>query len=174
MNFIALVCPRCGRRLTVSANAPRLITCPNCLGRIENPGPPPEMEPIASQPPLPVMPLEHEASRDAAAANAGVILIGAVLVLGVLMALFSITPSARGYAGSFLLVGIVLAMMIAVATVIAAGRRVGQKYTSREYFAGADTLLGCLGRAALAFLIVIGVCALIFLSICGAIIFSIK
>jgi len=176
MNFIALVCPRCRRRLTVSASAPRLLTCPGCLGRIENPGPPPAMEPIAPVPPLPmrVLPLEHEASRDAAASNAGIILIGAVLVLGVLMALFSITPSAQGYGTSFLLVGIVLAMLIAVAVVIAAGKRVGQRYTSHDYYAGADTFLGCLGRAALAFLVLIGVCALIFLSICGALIVGMK
>ena len=32
MNFTVVLCPRCGRRLTVSVNAPRIVTCPNCLG----------------------------------------------------------------------------------------------------------------------------------------------
>lgn len=58
MRFVALTCPVCGSRLTVSSNAPARVTCPNCLTSMANPSKSDEIEPV------PVIPVEQASSSD--------------------------------------------------------------------------------------------------------------
>ena len=55
-----ITCPRCGRQLTVTENAPAQVTCPVCLAALVNPA-----SPLSGVPrPVPVIPLDRQVARD--------------------------------------------------------------------------------------------------------------
>ena len=85
---IKVVCPRCGRRLTVSANAPARLTCPSCLARIDRPDPPPA--------PMRVLPLEDEVKRDVTGVNVAILVAAGVLLAGIFAAMQWIHPRQLG------------------------------------------------------------------------------
>ena len=76
-----VTCPRCGRWLTVSESAPRVLSCPICLARIENPqgwagGSTPPPLPLR---PLRVIPIEQQVHQDASVASYLLFAVAAVL-----------------------------------------------------------------------------------------------
>src|SRR2546430_11194025 len=101
MNAMTLVCANCGSRLTVSAAAPRVGTCPRCLYRMVNPHAAhaevpmgtPTSPPFGSDfgqlgraehqgrrpAPMRVLPLETQASADTGATN--VVLVVMIVLL---------------------------------------------------------------------------------------------
>jgi hypothetical protein len=59
-----VVCPRCGTMMTVSDWAPMVLTCRNCLGRVENPHGVPPGTPIPTTIPRRVIPIEQQVAGD--------------------------------------------------------------------------------------------------------------
>jgi hypothetical protein len=114
-----LFCPSCGRALTVSDNAPAKLTCPNCLGALHNP--------MAGQVrPLPVIPVDQEASADASATTRAFFALIALLGIGIVMTLVT---SGSGSSGLFVvLIGGSLIGLIVVG-LIATTRRARQRAT---------------------------------------------
>src|SRR2546421_6125020 len=80
MNFTTVTCPHCRQRLTVSINAPRIVTCPTCLGKVENPG-----GAAPGQAPLPVIPIERQVASDAKVSHVASLAVAAVTVFGLIL-----------------------------------------------------------------------------------------
>ena len=84
---IRLICPTCGCALTVSDHAPAQLTCPNCLARVTNP--------MAGEvQPLPVIPVDQEASADAILTKRIFIALVALLGIGVVISMVTVGGSA--------------------------------------------------------------------------------
>lgn len=90
MRFIALTCPGCGYRFTVSSNAPAMVTCPNCLTSMANPSKGAEIEPV------PVIPVEQASSSDRKIAASLLALLGILVFAGAIAMLRSTTISFSG------------------------------------------------------------------------------
>lgn len=112
MTTIALICPSCGRRLTVTERAPMVLTCPNCLARMARPTEPLPLAPL-HQTPLPVIPLEYEAQRDSTASGVAVGIIIVLIAAGIAYFLFNRPHGFEGY----LLLGVGILTMLALAFV---------------------------------------------------------
>ena len=69
-----LICPSCGRALTVSDYAPAKLTCPNCLRKLDNPN-------FGQVRPMPVIPVDDEVAADTR--NTRIIFIALVVLLAV-------------------------------------------------------------------------------------------
>src|SRR4051794_1680208 len=81
-----LTCPNCGTRLTVSPAAPRRLTCPRCLGKIENPASAGAAAPMPALP-MRVIPIEEQFDRDRSLADLGMIVLVCFLAIGAMLAL---------------------------------------------------------------------------------------
>ena len=155
MNAILLICPQCGRRLTVSSNAPARLTCPSCLSRIENP------TAANSPPPLPVIPLEYEVHQDHAASTVVIIVLASMIAAG--LAYFAINPphDMSGYA----YLGFAVLIMAGIGGVIAVIANTRGDKTRMATGIVAVTLTTVVAVPLIGFCIVV----LIFLSACGVI-----
>ena len=78
-----LVCPSCGRALTISDHAPAQLTCPNCLAPLTNPM-------AGDIRPLPVIPVDREANFDAKATTRIFFALIALLGIGAVMSLTTV------------------------------------------------------------------------------------
>jgi ribosomal protein S27E len=103
MNVHTLICPRCSQRLTVTEHAPRALTCPTCLGAVDNPT---AGQSIA---PRPVIPLEDQVHRDAKVSLAGIFFISITVVLGLL----TLVNRQRTPSGFILLLLVVVGAVVA-------------------------------------------------------------
>lgn len=105
MRFIALTCPGCGYRFTVSSSAPMRITCPNCLTSMTNPSKGDEIEP------QPVIPVEQVSSSDRKVTT---ILLAFVGIMAFAGALAILRPAAIWFSGvlAFIAAGSVLAAAV--------------------------------------------------------------
>lgn len=137
MRFIALTCPGCSCRLTVSSNAPATVTCPNCLSSMANPSKGDEIEPI------PVIPVEQASSSDRKVTTILLAFVGIMTFAG---ALAILRPAAIWFSG-------VLAL-IAAGSVLAAAVSF---FREKEV----ESNIGC-GIVPLVILIVLGVLFLLF------------
>ena len=73
MNGIKIVCSHCGRRLSVSENAPARLICPNCLHTVENPA--------RGADPTPVLPLAKQVRADSVRASVVLFLLLPLLII---------------------------------------------------------------------------------------------
>ena len=94
MNFTTVICPQCGQRVTVSAAAPPILTCPTCLAKLDNP-----LAQVSPAMPRPVIPLEYQVERDTRAATATVIVLCTLLIVGGAFAFTATSISWAGYYG---------------------------------------------------------------------------
>lgn len=96
-------CPFCTVRLKLRDDAPAMLTCPRCLQSFANPT-------NATRPPMRVIPVEEDISRDMRGANRMVSLIGAgLIVVGFVLCLGS---RAWGVGGVLILGGIIVCGML--------------------------------------------------------------
>ena len=149
-----LFCPSCGARLTVSPNAPQRLMCPRCRAWVENP-----LGWEAGMTPRPVIPLEYQAGRDAAATKFGAIPLGILLFFG--CAFFLCLGGSRGPIGLVfvLLVLVALPLVIIPAMRGNAGPSPGAG-TSVRFIS--KVILGFAMAAIGVFLLLLGLCAAIF------------
>ena len=168
MNVISVTCPRCHRRLTVSASAPRVLTCPSCLAKIERG----EATPVAALAPIGAMPLEEEVRHDEIRGLVGAIVVVVLLVGGLLMAGMRAVQGASGASGMMLVGLIVVSMAICSVAVVAAGSE-RDVSPARRVTAAAGSIVGCAGRVVSVVLLLIGVVLLIALGLCGVMILTV-
>jgi hypothetical protein len=122
-----VICSNCRKLLVIRDGSPARLTCPKCLGRVNNPHPFGAVERPAvmdaprdsllyesnalgtTPPPLPrrVIPVEHEVTGDLADTIRGIRLLGVLLGGGGLMAL------TRFGNGSMRLMGVVVTVLVA-------------------------------------------------------------
>ena len=123
-----LICPTCGRALTVSDNAPARLTCPNCLARLQNPR-------AGQARPLPVIPVDQEATADASATTRVFFALIALLGIGIVMSLVS-----NGSSGLFVLVIAGSLIGLIVLGLVATARRAKQQRTAPAQFDSTATM----------------------------------
>ena len=98
-----LICPSCGRALTVSDNAPAKLTCPNCLGKLINP--------MAGQVrPMKVIPVDEQVARDTASTR--YLFVG--LVIFVALGAWLTAAAIGGASAVFhlIILGLILAFLV--------------------------------------------------------------
>ncbi len=119
MMAITVICPRCGRSLTVSITAPMQLTCPRCLAKINREPTETEAETSAAPLPLPapsprgpmrVLPLDEQANRDSRLGAVALLPLGLIISVGLFAALYHV--------GTFL--GLFVAVIAIILTVLAA------------------------------------------------------
>ena len=153
-------CPRCGKRLTVSDWAPPVLTCPDCLARVENA----LATEIASAapPPLPrrVIPLEYRAAsvEYQAASDAGTAGILLFMLAALLLCAAWLTIHSAG-------IGPVPIVIVIVAALVLTTGVLRVKFPeSREVQQASKALLAIIVALFLViggiFLLLLGLCAM--------------
>ena len=107
MRFNTVICTSCGRRLTVSENAPRALICPKCFSHVEN-----QFGGSAGTAPRPVIPIERQVQSDTTLSRIIAIVVALLATLGVGMLV--LTKGMRG-PGLMLLILVVLGVAAGVA-----------------------------------------------------------
>ena len=95
-----ITCPRCGESLTLSENAPPLVTCPRCLAALVNPA-----SPLSGVRPVPVIPLDRQVERDT---RIGTWVL--ISLLGLLTVAAIVTFGARDAAGGVFMLIVMAAL----------------------------------------------------------------
>src|SRR4051812_2275391 len=109
MTAITVVCPGCGRSLTVSDAAPMRLTCPRCLTKIDRPA---SSAPTSARTPMRVLPLDEQAGRDSKLGSTALVPLGALVAIGLFLALSHANLSFLGaIVGVLVLVAAVLFAM---------------------------------------------------------------
>lgn len=108
-----LICPTCGKRLTVSDNAPRRLTCPRCLARIDRPAALPVPPPL----PMQVIPIDDQAHRDTRVATFAIVAFSFLLVIGLLLGLRT------ELSGRLLVIALLIAVAIGCAQLLRVRQR---------------------------------------------------
>src|SRR5437762_1168804 len=98
--MVTLICPRCSQQLTVSPMAPRNLSCPRCLARIDNPGGADALvrrDPSHPPPlPVPVMAVDEDIGRDKRGVDVLLVLLAILFGGGAFLSFY--VPGARGAA----------------------------------------------------------------------------
>jgi hypothetical protein len=95
---VRVQCSACGTTLTVAETAPKVLTCPRCLARIERPG-----AVISQYPPLRALPLDEESEGDSKLAVPIIVLLVFFVVVGLAVSAIPFPPGLKMIALLFLL-----------------------------------------------------------------------
>jgi hypothetical protein len=107
MTAVTVTCPGCGRSLTVSDAAPMRLTCPRCLTKIDRPA----STSATANKPMHVLPLDEQARRDSKLGSTALVPLGAVVAIGLFLALSS---------ANLPFLGAIVAVLVLVAAVLLA------------------------------------------------------